>query len=253
MRTIKSATKSICLALITLMLFCLFATGCSQTQKEVSSTKEPTDSNDNNRTSTLPDIDIKTEVSEWYNLTEYSSVVHVKKTRVLGLYHVNVSGGNFECIVLECIVLSDFYDKIQNGTTIFVPLPVEATIESTLQLIGSYDYFVFYIERLYDDADVIATDQATSVLSSVSSYVRMSMHMVLPIQNEAVSTDKIYTLLNNASISYLPVNEITGYEKFIANGMALETVETHFRYLKTVLESDNSTKDSNKNNDEIYD
>lgn len=264
MRTRKSATKSICLVLITLMLFCLLATGCRQTHNEDPKdndngpnnglpTNVPTDSNGNNHTSALPDIDIKTGVVDLYNLTEYSSVVNVEKRSVLGTYRVNVDGGNFECVVLECKVLSDFYDKIQNGTTIYVPIRIVATIESTLQLIDSYDYFVFYIGRLYDYAEMTAMDQETSVLNSVSSYARMGMHEVLPIQNGVVSTDTIYALLDNASISYLPVNEIAGYEEFIANGMDLGTIETHFRYLKTVLESDNSAMDSNQSNDEFYD
>lgn len=47
-RTRKSATKSICLVLITLMLFCLLATGCRQTHNE-----DPKD-NDNGPNNGLP-------------------------------------------------------------------------------------------------------------------------------------------------------------------------------------------------------
>lgn len=261
--TVTKRARCICRVVLILMIFSLFVTGCGQTYDNdsedsnegagdgSSADNKPVESTDNN--SLLPDIDIETGVAEWYNLTEYSSVVSVEKIRVLGTYHVKVSGGNFECLVLECRVLSDFYDKIQDGAIIFVPIPIETTKEATLDLINSYDHFVFYIERLYDEADATTMDQTTSVLNCVSSYTRMSMHTVLPIQNDVLSTDGIYTLLDDASVSYLPIDEIKGYKNLITNGMNLDTIETHFRYLKTELEADNSATNSNQNNDVNYD
>ena len=274
MKTRKTTTRGICFVLA-LMLFCLFVIGCGQTHDDnsessnessgdESSTNSPVESNSNNSSTNSPvesnsnnsllsDFDIKSGVAELYNLTEYSSVVSVEKIRVLGTYHVEVSGGSFESVVLECKVLTDFYDKIQNGATIFVPIPVETTVETTLNLIDTYDYFIFYLERLYDEADVTNSDTTKSVLNNVSSYARMSMHMIIPVKNEVIKTDSIYTLLDNASVPYLPIDEIAGYEDFITDGINLDTVETRFRYLKRMLEADDSATNPEQKNEDDYD
>ncbi len=190
-----------------------------------------TPSSNNNSTESIfyedKDNCLYTTIESIYSLTIYSSMVHAK---FVGVVNMQNRIFNTYCIIAEFQVIEDFYQKIDAGTTIYVPL-TGLPNDAILSLLNTSDDYILFVNRLYPSFKMYAEDGTEFVMENVSSHINTLQKFLIPIQNGFINIEKLIELWDQYEFEYLPFRQIIGYTECIAQGMPYETAAENIRKL----------------------
>ncbi len=215
-----------------------------------SSTTSANENIDGNR---LPPLEIV------YPLRENSSFVLVELQSIGETLSFEPSDNNYNCIMVECKVVEDFYKNLSKDMIINVPirLPLldvnyetkkqnrmqedsttqnlneikQISEDKVKQFLIGYKYAIIFIHNLQESNSFYNSKGERVKIEMVSNIVTMDNYFI-PLENNIVSVGKVenFYLENNCVYSF-PSKYIYGYTSFVYDGMPQETFEENIRTL----------------------
>lgn len=186
-------------------------------------------SNENNQTSSIVNLYANIEDASFaqLNVISISDKIYCFPERTEAKY-----------LLLECSVEKDFYDKIGNGSTVFLPISLNITKNSYYeqQVISDFfeelDHIVVYFvkEQRYNEMINIDTNEIIT-FPYLSSPIGLALLDVIPIYNNQVSFTKLSFLLDTYHISLLQYEHLEEYTNYINEGMAIEEISQNLTNL----------------------
>lgn len=197
---------------------CLFATcsiGCSN---HINSG----DNNENNQATNI--------VNHYANL-EDASFAQLNVISISDKIYCFPERAEAKYILLECSVEKDFYDKIENGSTVFLPISLNITKNSYYEQQAISDFFeeldhivVYFIkEQRYNGMIDIDTNEIIT-FPYISSPIGLALLDVIPIYNNQVRFSKLSSLLDAYHVSLLQYEHLEKYTDYIDEGMTIEEI-----------------------------
>lgn len=210
---------------IYMFTLCLFATcsiGCSN---HINSG----DNNENNQATNI--------VNHYANL-EDASFAQLNVISISDKIYCFPERAEAKYILLECSVEKDFYDKIKNGSTVFLPISLNITKNSYYEQQAISDFFeeldhivVYFIkEQRYNGMIDIDTNEIIT-FPYISSPIGLALLDVIPIYNNQVRFSKLSSLLDAYHVSLLQYEHLEKYTDYIDEGMTIEEISQNLTNL----------------------
>lgn len=204
---------------------CLFATCSIGCNNHINSG----DNNENNQATNI--------VNHYANL-EDASFAQLNVISISDKIYCFPERAEAKYILLECSVEKDFYDKIGNGSTVFLPISLNITKNSYYeqQVISDFfeelDHIVVYFIKEQRYNGMIDTDTNEIItFPYISSPIGLALLDVIPIYNNQVRFSKLSSLLNAYHVSLLQYEHLEEYTNYIDEGMTIEEISQNLTNL----------------------
>lgn len=210
---------------IYMFTLCLFATCSIGCNNHINSG----DNNENNQATNI--------VNHYANL-EDASFAQLNVISISDKIYCFPERAEAKYILLECSVEKDFYDKIGNGSTVFLPISLNITKNSYYeqQVISDFfeelDHIVVYFIKEQRYNGMIDTDTNEIItFPYISSPIGLALLDVIPIYNNQVRFSKLSSLLNAYHVSLLQYEHLEEYTNYIDEGMTIEEISQNLTNL----------------------
>lgn len=221
----KSITKFIsCLeCLLIAMVFMFSFSACNNDPIESGNNETP----GNNETQ---------NIYELYGSGNYS-FANIDITSVRDIIYCDLDDLNKRYVVLEGIVADDYYCKLNKGTAVNIPVCLNKTEDSYLDVNSVIELFsqsetIFVYFCVTNDKELFLYPQNDKVqFSCLTSVVNFNYFDIILCTNGRTDLNKICTFLNSQSMSYVPFNLYGEYTNYIDDQMDIETVANNLTKL----------------------
>lgn len=232
--TVAKKTRSICQVLLILMICTLFVTGCEQSNNP----NIPGENNNieigNNFFEKMKNSD-NISVLDYYPNTEYSSFVKLKVNTIYDEIFSIDNTQTTKFILLEGIVIEDYYKKIDKDTLVTIPIVLDysrlsnGTIsvlswekDTVTNLLQNFDFFYVYLANGLSVQKGIYSinNESIEIINSLGSQCELSLYTLLPINEEKLNISCIDVFLKDREVNYLNHCEISGFDCMIYDNQA---------------------------------
>ena len=168
-------------------------------------------------------------VFDYYPANEHSSFSKLKVINVCDGIYADAVHDNSKYVLVECIVLEDYYGSIEKGVTVTIPILLNtATVnqekiyynESDIkEFVSNYEYIFAYLSSgLYTHKDMLSVNENEIVtVDSLSTECSLSLFNLIPIKNNEVDLNGLISFLDDNSVSYLSVKQVFGFTEIIGD------------------------------------
>ncbi len=186
-------------------------------------------------------------VENFYSSTTYSSFARLQVNRVHDELYAKDSKLFIKYLLVECTVLEDYYDRLEAGQVIQVPIMLKVTVRDgvSMQLKSGYldtevmkeflenhPQFIARLARIYEANYLYSVEAGAYVwVEELSVSVSVDQLQLIPLSEEAVDFTALDLLLENAQALNSLRRYIKGYDQVVAQGMPADTVGENLRSL----------------------
>ncbi len=203
--------------LLILLIFSLLVTGCELNNQDGGFFDSL-----NDKYSVYPSI------LDYYDSTEYSSFIKLQVNTVYDELYGDSKSAFY--ILLEGVVVEDYYNKIPKNTLVTIPIVLNCQILSDDKYISSlYDtnavknflqeseYLFVYLYAGMNDSKHIwsPSEEILKEIDSLSCSCVLSNYDILPINEGKLTINSLDMFLENSKATYFPHNLIRGFDTII--------------------------------------
>ncbi|MFA5562374.1 MAG: hypothetical protein WDA00_07030 [Eubacteriales bacterium] len=186
-------------------------------------------------------------VENFYSSTTYSSFARLQVNRVHDELYANDSKLFIKYLLVECTVLEDYYDRLEAGQVIQVPimLGVDAHDDDSIQVkhkcldadvvkefLENHPQFIARLARIYEANYLYSVEAGAYVwVEELSVSISLGHLQLIPLSEDAVDFTALDLLLENAQALNSLRRYIKGYDQVVAQGMPADTVGENLRSL----------------------
>lgn len=171
------------------------------------------------------------------------SFANINITSVRDAIYCDLDDLNRRYVVLEGIVADDYYCKLTKGTVVNIPVYLNKTDDSYLDVDSVIELFsqgdtIFVYFCVTNDNELFLYPQNDKVqFSCLTSVVSFNFFDIILCTNGRTDLNKICTFLNSQSLSYVPFNLYGEYTNYIDDQMDIETMANNLTKLYEKIKS----------------
>lgn len=175
-------------------------------------------------------------IYQLYGSVNYS-FANIDITSVRDAIYCDLDKSNKRYVVLEGIVADDYYCKLTKGTVVNIPVCLNKTedsyldVDSVIELFSQSDTIFVYFCATNDNELYLYPQNDKVQFPCLTSVVFFKFFDIILCTNGRTDLNKICTFLNSQSMSYVPFNLYGEYTNYIDDKMDIETVANNLTKL----------------------